>query len=496
MPWGGGEMTNSIIQLEPVATCQPENESLPITQETDKPILMNASGAGPASKSVAVDPAIILAEITEHTSGWPKCAAGQLIVKSSFEKIRPIKNYTELFAWLYEHFDVMWRSSPGIPKSEFFEFCRNNTEQYDDVANYPHFPAVDGIFYDHPEPVYADGEALEQFLDFFTPATSEDRELIKGFLLTLFWGGPPGARPGFLITTTDQSTNQGRGWGKTTLLEICASLCGDMISFSKSSSCDAMTKRILTQANHEPRPRVLAIDNVKTRRFSSADLEALITERHISGHVMYQGNGSVPNLNTVGVTINNPSLSKDLAQRFVVIKLGKPTFTPGWQQQVETFVKANKWKIIGDIEHIMVSEGHTLPESGTSRHGAWEAGVLSKLDSPQELRDVIKNRGKDFDDDAAIGFEFHKFLEESLDNFQSDSNPIVRLTHVQMQNFLKDFLGEPVSVQSVKKKVDAIGLPCIHQVNKPGKPRVWLFRRDGEPLTSEQINQVMYPLPD
>ena len=479
--------------LDLVSEAEPDESIAQFINQSQKTTLRNGSRTKGSKRVTPIDPETILTEIHNRTDGWPKCVAGELVIKSSNDTLEVKKKDAELFAWLYEHFEVDWHGSPAISKKEFLEYCRCNSERYVDAADYPHFPAIEGVLYDHKPPSSDNGQALSGFLEFFSPATPQDRELIKALLLTLFWGGPPGARPAFLITTTDNSANQGRGWGKTTLLEMCAELCGGMISASKSGSIDALKKRILNQANHEPRPRVIAIDNVKTRRFSSADLEALITSRSVSEHVMWGGNGSIPNLQTVGITINGASLSKDMAQRCVVIKVGKPTFSQTWQHELEEYIKNHQWEIIGDIGELLMSDSPTLPNEGTGRRGEWERDVLSKLNEPTSLRQLMRGREKEVDDDAANGFEFVKHLEENLQSKKIYPLPVARITQAELRELLADFLGEKVGMNAVKKKVEALGLPCLHQVTKPGKARVWLFRTDGQALTPEQISAAMSP---
>lgn len=489
-------MNNENPELEFISTSTPNNDSDQASHESDKPILTNAFGTGKASQSVSVDPAIILEEIVESTSGWPKCAAGQLIVKSASGAVRSIKNDTEFFAWLHEHFNVMWRSSPGVPKSEFFEFCRNNAEQFDDVSKHPHFPPLDRILYDHPEPLYVDGEALNEFLNFFSPSTAEDRELIKAFLLTLFWGGKPGQRPAFLITTDGSGPHKGVGAGKTTLVEKCSELCGGSFSTSTNESIERLKTRILSQENKDSCPRVIELDNVKTRRFSSAELESLITNRQISGHEMFRGNGSVPNLHTVVITINGASLSKDLAQRCIVIILADAEKSQTWAQDLDDFIENHRWAIIGDIGQLLESEVHPLPNEGSTRWAAWEYGVLSRVDTPETVRTLIQARQGMLDDDDANGDEFIKHIQENLGRFKIYPNSVAKILHDEMHILLKEFLGESIGKNVVTKKIDAMGLQCLHRISKPGKPRVWLFRRDGWPLTPDQISAAMSPPSD
>lgn len=476
--------------LELVSEAHPDESITNLINQNQKPTLINGVPTKGSKRVTPIDPEVILTDIQSHTDGWPKCVAGELVVKSSNGKLEIKKNDAQYFAWLYEHFAVDWYGAPGIPKKEFFEFCRCNSERYRDAADFPHFPPIEGILYQHEQAIPENGDALNGFLDFFTPATPQDRELIKSLLLTLFWGGTPGARPMYLITMEDGSANQGQGWGKTTLLTMCAELCGGMLSTSQSGSIEALKKRILNQANHEPRPRVIAIDNVKTRRFSSGDLESLVTSRTVSDHVLYSGNGSIPNLQTVGITINGPSLSKDMAQRCVVIKVGKPDHAQNWQRNLDDYIESKRWAIIGDIGQLLLSDGQTLPDEGTGRRGEWERDVLSKLDHPLQLRQLMKSREKQVDDDAANGFEFIKHLEENLQSKQIYPSAIARIPQVKMHELLIDFLGERVGKNSVKKKVEALGLPCLHQVLKPGKPRIWLFRKDGQALTPEQIESA------
>lgn len=484
---------NNNPELESISTSTPNNDSDPALHGSAKPILTNAFGTGKASNSVSVDPEIILDEIVEHTLGWPKCAAGQLIVKSAGGAIRSIRNDTEFFAWLHEYFDVNWRSSPGVPKGEFFEFCRNNAEQYDDVSKYPHFPPIDRILYDHSETVYADGEALNEFLNFFSPSTPEDRELIKAFVLTLFWGGEPGQRPAFLVTTDGSGPHKGVGAGKTTLVEKCSELCGGSISTSNNESIEGLKKRILSQANKDACPRVIELDNVKTRRFSSAELESLITNRQISGHVMYQGNGSVPNLHTVAITINGANLSKDLAQRCIVIMLADAEKSQTWLQDLNDFIENKKWAIIGDIGQLLESEVHPLPDEGSTRWAAWEHGVLSRVDTPETVRALFQVRQHMLDDDDANGDEFIKHIQENLGRFKIYPNSVAKILHDEMHTLLKEFFGEPIGKNVVTKKIEAMGLQCLHRISKPGKARVWLFRTDGQALTPEQISAAMSP---
>ena len=100
------------------------------------------------------------------------------------------------------------------------------------------------------------------------------------------------------------------------------------------------------------------------------------------------------------------------------------------------------------------------------------------------------------DDDDANGDEFIKHVQENLGRFKIDPKSVAKILHDDMHILLKEFFGESIGNNVVTKKIDAMGLQCLHQISKPGKARVWIFRRDGWPPTPEQISATMSPPSD
>ena len=263
-----------------------------------------------------------------------------------------------------------------------------------------------------------------------------------------------------------------------------------MLSFSKDETIENVKKRILNQANKTARPRVIAFDNVKTRRFSDADLESLITSKDVSGQVLYSGNGVVPNLHTFVFTINGASLSKDLAQRSAVIKLGKSVFTQTWSEEVDEFIKNNTWSMIGEIGELLQSTGNPLQNEVIIRFGPWVYGVLSKVENPIDVLNMIKKRQSQIDDDASNSEEFLQHILEDLSiTLRSPEQTVEKIQHDKMHELLVSFYGKGyyVGKNNVKKTIEGMGLPCLKQVVAEGRRRYWLFRRDGQKLTPEQI---------
>src|SRR5205823_14432796 len=89
--------------------------------------------------------------------------------------------------------------------------------------------------------------------------------------------------------------------------------------------------------------RVALHDNVKTLRFSWSDLEALVTGPQINGYQLYVGDASRPNTLIWFITMNGASMSKDMAQRCVPIKLARPKYSGQWEEETIRFIDENRW---------------------------------------------------------------------------------------------------------------------------------------------------------
>jgi hypothetical protein len=127
-------------------------------------------------------------------------------------------------------------------------------------------------------------------------------------------------------------------------------------------------------------------------------LEAQITSDVISGHQLYEGEGQRPNWLIWCLTVNGASLSRDMAQRVVVIKLKRPDYSATWEDETRALIDGRRWHIIGDCLALLQQPGKPLARY--SRWGAWEAGVLSHVPDPSECQKVIAERQGEMDDDA------------------------------------------------------------------------------------------------
>lgn len=366
--------------------------------ETKKPVVRGRAGFE------------ILDDLTDATGGWPKVCGDVLFVPDPDDPsgVRWIASAESLFSWIDKQLGspgrpgVKWTTRvPGcLTKGEFLETVRQQcTERFEAVASVPHEPRLAGHFYARPEPPPPDppGSALAGFLRLLAPATPEDSELVRAMLMTLRWGGPPGSRPAFVITTPDGDKAGGRGTGKSTLAKFAARIAGGSLSLRQGEDFQKFMGRVLSPSGLGK--TVVLVDNLKTMKFSWADLEAFITSDVLSGHRLYEGEGQRPNTITTIITINGPALSKDIAQRCVTIHLARPDYTPEWEEEVNRYLDTHLDGIQADLlaELRQPAGALTVP----FRWGMWQRAVLSKLPDPDALVRLIRERQDEADEDAA-----------------------------------------------------------------------------------------------
>lgn len=400
--------------------CQLIENVLPVGEvaETSQPFSADHSGGpirnfrwievpdGETTKRVQVGRPVpdIVHEIIERSGGWPKLAGGELFVETAPGEVRGLRNQTDVFGWMHSTFagaaeaGVDWQHRVGPSRSDLFVELKASplVDHYQTVELFPHEPRIPDVFYSHPRPIKT-GTAMDRLLSFFNPATQEDECLLRAMFLTLVWGGPPGQRPAFFITTADDG-DDGRGSGKTTVVELFAEVVGGCVTLRQDEKVGDLALRLLS--GDESSSRVVLLDNVKSLKFSSATLESLITGRRISGRKLYVGNASRPNFFVPVLTANAGSLSKDLAQRSIVVHVTRPKYTGSWLGDVQRHIEANRWAILGDAIAAL-REGGPQP-SNPPRWGAWCSAVLACATvNTDALCDLIRERSLLVDEDQA-----------------------------------------------------------------------------------------------
>jgi hypothetical protein len=443
----------------------------------DRPEFTNVRFAG--DKKRAVDQPDLLASLAKITGGSIRRVGSGLFAHDGGDAdLLQLSSSESLFAYVAQRARIYWGEGPSLTtKKQFFEAARQNAPQFEAVEKYPHFPPVPRVYYACSLPKAAgDGRALDGLLSLFSPATELDRELIRAFVLTLFWGGPPGKRPMFLAEGPADDPKNGRGVGKSDLFSILAKLVGNPFSnVSARDDISTITKRII---NDTGRKRVLLLDNVKAERFSWGDLEALITAPTVSGHRLFVGEETRPNLIVYAMTMNGASLSEDLAQRVVMIRLARPDSYhrdgKAWEEHVSGYIDRHYSKIVADV--MAAFNSPPQPIRAEQRWAEWTHKVLARCQRADELQQLLVERQSDINDDRMAARDFGQFLAAQVRREKrcDPAGAKVWFSAEALVPIVSAYTGEKVGQRAVSKKIGRMKPPEL--TKSDGKhARGWLW---------------------
>lgn len=355
---------------------------------------------------VPIHPAKIVKIILDICEGWPKRIGNRLFVIEN-DRPRFLMNHHDLFAFMRQKTNVAWNSSGTmLSKQEFFSMMTTTrmVEEFLELSTIPHEPPIKNFFYlKFQKKNDQTSSSFLKMLQAFSPATPLDAKLIAAAFMTPFWGGDGGTRPAFVITSEKTEEKGGRGVGKSVMVDAVGWLVDSSpIDLKQYGEIDDIKKALI---NLNVSTCIIRFDNVKSKRYSSADIEALTTSECISGHRLYVGTEKIPNRFTFFFTFNGATFSKDLAQRTVPIFLKRPTYTVKWRENLKTYIQNHRLEIISEILDILGNEAP--PIKSTMRFPAWECNVLAKLFETSEEYTQLAHRQteQDGDDD---NFEFWK----------------------------------------------------------------------------------------
>ncbi len=327
----------------------------------------------------------IIARTRQQTGGWPRRIGTALFVDDKTHGISFLDKPPALFGWLARKVGrVSWHGgAAAVKQPELFAEYQRTATSYLSVEPLPHEPPMPNRYYSHADITAGDGSRLREMVQRFCPATDIDIDLILSAFLTPGWGGPAGCRPCFVITSDD-----GRGAGKSTVAEMVGRLWQGILSFSAAEDINKIKTRLLS--NDALLRRVCLLDNVKSLKFSWAELEAMITAGEIGGHRMFHGEATRPNTLTWFITLNGASLSTDMAQRAVVVKVKKPPRSATWLEDTQQFIDQHREQLIADVVGIL--RRPVEPLAKFSRWASWEREILGRLPEPNEAQTVIAER--------------------------------------------------------------------------------------------------------
>jgi hypothetical protein len=263
--------------------------------------------------------------------------------------------------------------------------------------------------------------------------------------MTPAWGGLPGCRPAFVVTSDD-----GRGVGKSKVPETIGYLFGGHVDVSAGEDIEQLKTRMLTPGARTK--RIALLDNVKTLRLSWAELEAMITSPIISGRQLYVGEGQRPNLLTWFITLNGVSMATDMAQRSVIIKVVRGKNDGPWWEQTRQFIDQHRGEIIGDIIGALRAE--PFPLADFSRWATWEQHVLCRLPEPGDAQRLILDRQGEANcelDEAEI---IEEHFSEQLFKLGYDPNTAqVRIPVAVAARWYGWAVGEPTKTAAASKRL-------------------------------------------
>lgn len=518
-PWPDDQLRRKCKEADEKPFDQPRGWLLDKKRtETQKPDALPASGVDGESQlifsnfeeqwldgqdhptCIGLSAQIIRTRLSAKTGDWPRRVGSALFVPDGNRGPLFLTKPVDLFAWIQCIFPsnsenlIQWsdRGTTMVSRTELHAYLSQTATRYEAIESAPHEPMLEGHFYIHPTVSDGDGAALETLLARFAPATIEDLQLIKAFLLTLAWGGPYGQRPAFLFTGQDDDDHMGRGLGKTTLVRMVARLFGGTFDIRLDDDWGDVIKRLLSNTECATQ-RVVLLDNVKRARFSWGDLEAFITSERINGRKMYVGDSSRPNGFTVAITLNGASLSKDLAQRCIIVKLRRPIYSGNWESDTAAFIDAHRWKIVGDL--LAILKRPVIQLASFSRWGIWQHEILGRLECPEVLARLIQERRDGVDDDQ----EEAELIRDAIANelqVRGHGDPDRTSTRIPasvMAQIVGQALNERLSTTAVGTKLRSMAgaIPELTKA-KSGSRRYWLWSGkfawgDPEDLHSEPV---------
>lgn len=220
-------------------------------------------------------------------------------------------------------------------------------------------------------------------------------------------------------------------------------------------------------------------DNVK-HTTSSGDIESLITADYIDGHRLHHGDARRLNNITWSMTANGVSLSRDLADRSVLIKVGKPKRTD-WVTWAWRFIDKHRAELLADIIAELQAEPRgVIRHRNRDRWAAWQDGVLSRLPNADELAALIIERRGTMDADADDWADVRGVIEDLLHAVGADPTCPTFIPSTAICQRLEAVTGERYNGKRLSATLDrfaGVGDSKRLQKNKSnrqGRGYVWL----------------------
>lgn len=360
------------------------------------------------------------ADVLKRFQNFPR-RAGSVLFDHDHDtgRIRTLDRAASLIAWIAEKskHPVEWtRNVEGcIGQDQFYEAMLAVAPYVDSISNSPNWPEREGVYYTFRELPKPDPQAarLNEFLEFFSPATAGDKILLRALVASPMYHRPRQDRPLWVI-----DAEHGQGTGKTKLVEFIAYLYGgdddhagyplmvDHNQINNETQLDRITRGLLSESGR--RKKIMLLDNVDCY-FKSPALSTMITQSSVSGLAPYgRGVETRPMDLTVIITSNSAEMDRDLIHRSMFVHLSKPENPiPDWTKKLSKFVRDHRLQILADIMGIL-ERGPTFDAGKTAtRFEGWERDVMIPMVGDMESYSLAiktnfaRHQGADADADDA-----------------------------------------------------------------------------------------------
>lgn len=371
----------------------------------------------------------IAAELHDATGGWPRRVGGVLFVVkdgggviAGGDSIWTFDSAEAMGAWMHTAAPVRWAGGRSkvtdakgketitpVSKTEVFAYLSDNARpNYRGVYALPHEPPMESVYYIPSKLPEGNGECLDEFVANLNAETDHDRSLMLAAILTPGWGGPCGARPAFVFCS-----DHGQGSGKSATVQAITDLIwGGALTIDPKDNWEQVIKRLLGDAGLGIRCAVM--DNV-VGKIANRSLEGLLTAKTIDGWRPFYGQFSRPNDLTYYVTSNTPRLTRDLADRSIVVKIGPPKHAFSFVDWAQKFVSEHRAMLLADIYARLRAEPiGEVSRANRSRWQAWEDGVLARVAGADTLAQLAAERRGDVDDDSEDAAAFAEHIRAAL----------------------------------------------------------------------------------
>jgi hypothetical protein len=177
---------------------------------------------------------------------------------------------------------------------------------------------------------------------------------------------------------------------------------------------------------------------------------------------------------TYCLTLNGASLSRDMAQRCVIVKVKRPDYAASWEEETRAFIQQHRWVIIGDILAALKASAPSLPSH--SRWGAWEDAVLARVGDPAECQRVIQERQETVDEDAAEAEIVREALVEELRRRgHAPDREAIWIPSKDLAGITNSAMGDNRPVNKATAYLRTLGIPELRE-SRRGSGRGWVWR--------------------